>query len=264
MASGTRGLSRGIGRLRLAPIRSRDSLALEQTAAGLGYELPPYVPWETFLRDHFRWRQGEHVTFVGKSGSGKTTLARQILPQRDYDVVLATKKNDPSLYGPLEAQGFVIVDEFDPDPRQTPKVIYRPRLTSPTAEGRAEQQDAFRETLVSIFETGGWCVFLDEILYQTENLRLGTEVETLYLQGRSLGVTMVAGTQRPARIPVIAWDAPHLFMFKATNKQDVIRMSEFSGINIDVAREMIPRLPRHEALYINTVTDEILRTKVSL
>jgi hypothetical protein len=255
------------GRLRLAPIRSRESIVLDQDIsermAESGREAVPFTPWPRFL-ESFDWRQGEHITLVGSWGSGKTTLARQLLPRRDYVVVLATKKTDPSLYEPLLNAGYVLRDTFDPDPGAEPRVIFRPKLSSPTAEGREEQREAFREALVSIFDTGGWCVYADEIRYLSDYLRLGTELETLWLQGRSLGISMVAGTQRPVSIPVLAFDANHLFFWRATDKRDIVTMSEFAGVNMTVAREVIPRLPKHEALYIGTRTDDMTRTKVTL
>lgn len=224
--------------------------------------MPPFVRWDAFL-DGFEWRQGQHITAVGSWGAGKTTLLRKLLPRRDYVVVLATKKRDPSLYEPLQQMGYEITDSFDPDPTEHPKVIFRPPLPEPTAEGRAEQKEAFRRALVDIFATGNWCVYADEIRYLTDYLGLQTEFETLWLQGRSLGISVVCGTQRPVSIPVLAFDADHLFLWRATDHRDVKTMSEFTGTGIEVARYTIPRLPKHEALYIDTRTDYMARTKVS-
>lgn len=224
--------------------------------------MPPFRRWDVFL-DGFEWRQGQHITAVGGWGAGKTTLLRQLLPRRDYVVVLATKARDPSLYEPLQRQGFVISDTFDPNPVEHPKVIFRPPLSEPTAEGREEQREAFRRVLVDVFASGNWCVFADEIRYLTDYLGLQTEFETLWLQGRSLGVSVVCGTQRPVSIPVLAFDADHLFLWRATDARDIKTMSEFTGINVEIARHTIPRLPKHEVLYIDTRTDEMFRTKVS-
>lgn len=226
-------------------------------------ELPPYVRWDRFL-DGFEWRQGQHVTLVGSWGAGKTTLARQLLPMRDYVVVLATKARDPSLYGPLARMGYVTRDRFDPDPANEPRVIFKPKLSSPTAEGREGQREAFREALVDIFATGNWCVYADEIRYLSQYLGLQTELETLWLQGRSLGISMVSGTQRPVSIPHLAFDADHLFLWRATDRRDVVTMSEYTGTGIEAARFAIPRLPLHEALYIDTRTGYMARTKVTL
>jgi hypothetical protein len=245
--------------LRLSPVRSEESVALDTERRGM----PPYVRWDRFL-ERFDWRQGQHVTLVGTTGSGKTTLARQILPRREFVVVLATKAKDSSLYDPLLRQGYELVEKFDPNPREHPRVIFRPRLSAPTSEGRAEQKEAFRLALIDVFATGGWCVYADEVRYLTQYLGLQTEFETLWLQGRSLGVSLIVGTQRPVSIPLLAFDsADHLFLWRNTDRVNIQRMAEFAGASVEAARYTIPRLPRHEALYIATRTDEMVRTKVS-
>lgn len=262
MPVNTRGFS--TKRLRLKAPRPSGSRALDDfqpTTRGGTLDAVPYMDWDAFT-ERFAFRQGEHVTLVGGTGSGKTTLARElILPRRDYVGVFATKKKDPSLYAPLIAAGYVLTDDWDPYDEEIPKVIYKPSISGVGKGGRQGQADAFRDSLDEVFEAGNWCCYFDEVAYLTENLKLATELETLWMQGRSLGISMVAATQRPVKIPLIAYEANHLFLWRFTDKRNVDTISEFTGSNINVARQVIPRLPRHEALYINTVTDEICRTK---
>lgn len=250
-------------RLNLRRPRSYDSVVTEREAMEAGIQIPPYVRWPTFLSDYFTWRQGEHLTLVGGTGSGKTTLARQVLPRRDYVVVLATKAKDTSLYDPLVREGYVVTDRFEPDHRDTPRVIYKPPLASPTKAALADQAEAFRTALVAIFQEGGWCIFCDEIRYLTETLKLRAEIELLYLQGRSLGVTMVAATQRPVSIPIVAFQAPHLFSWGYKEKGDIDRIGEFTGELKPTIQTTLPRLPKHEVLYIAQDAGQLLRTKVS-
>lgn len=265
MALRTSGLRTGRLKLRTpraAASRELDEFQIERKGPGL--KSVPYIEWSRFL-EGWDFRQGQHVTLVGGSGSGKTTLARElVLPRRDFVVVMATKKRDSSLYDPLMRSGYVLLDEFDPYDRTNPKVIFRPSISGVGRSGRANQAEAFGEALQGIFEAESWCVYCDEVRYLSDNLGLGVELETLWMQGRSLGISMVVGAQRPVKIPVIAYDANHLFLWKASDKRDIDTMSEFTGTNINVAREVIPRLPRHEALYINTVTDELARTKARI
>lgn len=266
MAVNTRGFR--TGRLRLVRPRPTESRELDEftpaTKGGGTLDAVPYLEWERFV-EAFSFRQGEHITLVGGTGSGKTTLATElILPRRDYVCAFGTKKKDPSLYGRLQRAGYMLTDDWDPYDEEVPKVIYRPSMSGVGKEGRAGQANAFRESLEEVFEAGNWCCYFDEVAYLTSNLKLGTELETLWMQGRSLGISMVAATQRPVQIPLIAYEANHLFLWRFTDKRNVDTISEFTGSNITVARQVIPRLPRHEALYINTVTDEICRTKARL
>lgn len=252
---------------------------LDRTPDGLpprlqGVEMAPYRNWEEFKRwflyerdngpgEDPGWLQGDHLTAVGRTKSGKTTLLRELLPRRDYVVMLATKAEDP-IYKKMERDGFVMTQEFSADPDGPRKVIFKPPLRGTQKEDLLEQREAFREALTDIYREGGWCIFADEVRYLADNLKLKSDLEVLWLQGRTLGITMVVGTQRPVSIPILAFDAQHLFFWKTADKSDVISMTEYTGVNTDTARVTVPRLPRHEVLYIDTVTDEIARTKVSL
>ncbi len=201
------------------------------------------------------------MTLAGGTGSGKTTFARQLLPRRKYVVVLATKKEDPSLYGPLLKQGFKMRSTWKPDPDEEPKIIFRPPLVGGSA-GKDAQREAFREVLIDIFESGRWCVYADEIRYLSEFLGLRTELELLWLQGRSLRVSVVCATQRPVSIPVLAWEAQHLFVWRFSEKRDVDTISDFTGTLYPVVRQTVPRLPKHEVLHVQPEYGTASRTKL--
>lgn len=262
-------------RLRLAPIRNRESVALDGAttrARGMGHsqiEIPKFQHWPEFYRDFGQaWNAdpdygAEHVVIVGQAGSGKTTLARELLDFQPFVVVLGTKTRDPSLYGPLLAKGYQQTEKFDPTDTKNPKVIFAPTLYEPTPTALAKQSGEFRRALIGIFRTGGWCIYCDEIRYLTETLKLDKELNTLWLQGRSLWVTLVASTQRPVSIPLNAFEqATHSFLFRTTGKEDRIRSSEYQGGNAPVVYETLVRLPHHEFLYVNKTTDYTVRSMV--
>lgn len=221
--------------------------------------------WSDFLSDfNSRFDQGQHITLVGGTGSGKTTLARQLIVLRTYVAVAATKVRDSSLYAPLEREGFETVAAFDPDGDEHPRQIVNPPLEIGAA-GRAAQRAVYADMLDEIWQAGRWCLFADEVRYLTDNLKLATELETLWLQGRALDVSIVAGTQRPVGVPLEAFSqASHLFLYRETDKRNVDRMAEFVAGDKERARFTIARLPRYEALYIERETGLMIRTKVEL
>jgi hypothetical protein len=252
--------------LRLAPLRSERSVELDQAVTPRsGFQLPPYVRWDKFLAT-WRWKQGEHLTTVGPTGSGKTVLNRELLRRRDFVVVLGIKQRDKELYGPYQAEGYELVRKFNPEPpddADSKRVLFVPVTDKHGTEGRNAKAKAFRQALNDIYDVGYWCVYADDVQYMTDQLRLSPEFEELWMLGRSEGVTVVASSQEPVNIPVMAYGmATHLFLFKNPDRRRAERMAELTGINREIAQETIIRLPDHEFLYINKSTGEMLRSMV--
>jgi hypothetical protein len=250
--------------LNLAPIRSQDSVRLDETVTRSGQGLPPFVRFDRFLAS-WVWRQGEHLTTIGPTGSGKTVLNRQLLHRRDFVVVLGVKNRDPELYGPFQAEGYELTRSFKPvppDDAARARVLFVPQTDLHGAEGRARKTRAFRQVLNDIYDVGYWCVYADDIQYMADKLRLAAEFEELWMLGRSEGVSVVASSQEPVDIPVMAYGmATHLFLFQNTDLYRAKRMAELTGVNREIAEKTILELPEHEFLYINKRSGLMIRSK---
>ena len=252
-------------RMRLAPIRDGASVELDTARSRSGFALPPFVRWDRFMAD-FRWPQGQHVNVVGPTGSGKTVLNRHLLRRRDYVVVLGVKQRDPELYGPFQAEGYHLVRKFDPEPpadAERWRVLFVPQTDKYGTEARQEKSKAFRQAIHDVMRAGDWCLYGDDILYLSDQLGLKPDLEELWILSRSEGISVVASSQEPVNIPVMAYSAAtHLFLFKNPDLYRAKRMAELTGVNREVAQETIMRLPDHEFLYINKSTTEMLRSRV--
>jgi hypothetical protein len=228
------------------------------------FEFTPseFVPWGEFLAFHFDWAQGEHVTLVGPTGTGKTTLALEILPIRDYVVAIATKQRDPVLYK-LEAQGYMRVEELETPPEIHPRIVVAAQLPK-GAESIPDQRETVKNALLRVFVQGGWCVYLDELRYVTQYLKLDRDVELLWQQGRSAGISVVGGIQRPAYVPLAAYDsATHLFFWRDNDRTNLDRIGGIGAHDSDAIKREVANLEPHVVLYVNSRTGAKYRTKVS-
>jgi hypothetical protein len=250
----------------LAPIRSEDSVALDAARTQRGGDaLPPFVRFDRFLAN-WKWEQGEHVTTIGPTGSGKTVLNRYLLRRRDFVVVLGVKQRDPELYAPFEADGYEVVRKFDPEPPgdvDQVRLLFVPRTDKHGAEGRKAKAARFRTALNDIYDVGNWTVYADDIQYQSDQLRLAPEFEELWMLGRSEGVSLVASSQEPVDIPVMAYGmATHLFLFRNDDLYRARRMAELAGVNREIVQTTLLKLPRHEFLYVDKRDGGMARSKV--
>lgn len=223
----------------------------------------PEVPWASFLADHFIWRQGEHVSLIGPTGGGKTTLALGILHRRRYTVVLASKPRDRTLDA-LTRRGasprYRRIRSWPPGPMDE-SVILWPESRD-LAGARRRQQQAFHAAHQAIYQSGAWCIFADDMWFLCNVLKLGADLEMLYANGRSIGVSVVAGIQRPAHVPLMAYDqATHLFFWRDNDESNLRRIGGIGFADSRRVRQTVARLPRHVVLYVNSRTGEMVTTK---
>lgn len=217
-----------------------------------------FVEWAEFHRYFQRsWHQGEHVSYIGPTGSGKTTLALAILPIRRYVLALATKPKDATMDRLHRADRWPIIKDWPPRrlaPSAT-RVILWPPFRSPADV--ANQQVVMHRAITEAFTAGGWTIFADELFYLCKYLGLQRTLEMVWTQGRSVGITLVGGTQRPAHVPLLAYDqATHLFFWRDNDETNLRRISGLGGLNSQAIRRTVAALPKHHALYLNTRTGE--------
>lgn len=110
-----------------------------------------------------------------------------------------------------------------------------------------ERQAAeFRDALERIWRMGGFTTYADELFYLSERLRLESPIERLLTQGRSKGISVAIGMQRPARISRFAIsESTHVLSFGLEGR-DAKELSYATTRGLEVA---VQQLREHEFVW---------------
>jgi SpoVK/Ycf46/Vps4 family AAA+-type ATPase len=200
------------------------------------------------------------MTMIGPTGCGKTTLATQVIGCRRYVVAFGVKARDDTMDILIDA-GYRRIQKWNGGVDNY--IVLWPEIR--TVESGDSQRRIFKEAIDAIFRQGGWTVFFDEVSYLSDFLKMDTALKMLLNQGRSSGITVVAGTQRPAWIPLAFYEnATHLFIWRMNDQRNIRRVSEMFGNAGPIIAREIANLERREVLYLNTVDGTRMKTKVRL
>jgi hypothetical protein len=217
--------------IRLTQAPSLDDLGIER------------VPWESGLGDEFisTWgRPGgrydpEHLTVYGKSGGGKTHFTRRVVVMRaeargSHVVVVVTKKSDREIDKFHTENGWKITDTWPPGHGEN-QVVYWARAKGLSAEHRIPQRAKVKKLMDALWvKDSNIIVVWDELSYVTDMLRLKSELETFYREGRGNGITNVALMQRPSGVTRLSHsEAGWTAAFPPKDADDRKRVAEVLG-----------------------------------
>lgn len=222
----------------------------------------PRVPWDKFTGSVFRWQRGEHVALLGPTGQGKTFLLRALLPLHPYVVVMATKPRDSVMADLALKNGYQRLERWGSYPvKDMPRRVLWPDATK--IDAAAHQKEVFHDAFGRIFREGGWTVAIDETWYITNVLKLEMDLRIMLLQGRSLDISMLCATQRPAHVPLEIYDqSTHLFFWRDNDDRNLSRLREINARGGRAIKTIVMNLEMHQVLYINTRTGLMARTRV--
>jgi hypothetical protein len=180
-----------------------------------GFVWPEEIPWselgpdfiETYGHDDKGQMQDEHLEVTGQSGSGKSYTIGTILQQRaarwnTAELAVVTKQTDDSI--PL--LGWPVVTSSD-DLREKK---YRQAVFWPQTEAKGEGREQYHEQVIFELLDGLWpkpgeraniVVYLDEVRYlESLSKRLKKLIRMYWREGRSHGISIIAGAQRPVEM----------------------------------------------------------------
>lgn len=176
----------------------------------------------------------EHLEILGPTGSGKSFFEATVLKERarirrSHIVVIATKPADQT----LTALGWPIVDTWPPNEwkKENRQVIYWAKASTPDERGVAEQRHKVNELLYKLWKPdSNIVVAFDEIAYVEQELGLKQMVMRYYREGRALGITIVAGTQRPQGVTrYMHSESTWAVFFAPKDEDDAERMAQVAG-----------------------------------
>lgn len=236
-------------------------------APELRKETVPEVPWPAFLDAfHREWRtgsEGQHISALGATRSGKTTTITQLLDDRASVVVLLTKLRDP-LFPTYKKRGYKVVTDLNEWPSREwhPKImIHLPSGGLSRAEG-VRQAALIRRVLHRVWDQGDVDLYVDEIAELSDLLGLDTELRTLWKEAGSANVSMIAGTQRPARVPLEMYSqARFLFFWRSQNRDLMKKLADMNAGDPELVRQVVAQLDRFEVLVVDTWEGELVRTR---
>jgi ABC-type dipeptide/oligopeptide/nickel transport system ATPase component len=209
------------------------------------------------------WQQGEHVSIIGPTGCGKTTLESRLLDVRDSVAIFVTKIHDDTIS--RDFPGYERIEKWPPPKAWQNKVLLWPRPEATIRETYIKQRRIFKDALDQIFRERNWCVVFDEQHYMCKQLGLDAENMMILQQGRSSGLSVVNGTQRPAWVPLVTYSsATHAFIWRTTHREDLRKLADLGGIEMRQLQGNLMTLGKHDFIYVNTRKGDVMRSRVSL
>lgn len=214
---------------------------------------------EEFLATRFRYRAGEHLTVIGPTGYGKTRLldqlSNQVFTPHLPGLVLAMKPRDDTMDATVRNLELKKVRDWPPP--VTASAFGRPRgyAVWPRHTFDPDVDDArlygvFRRCILDSYKRGRRIVQGDEF-FGLVDLGLARELIALWTRGRSMGVGLWGGSQKPTHIPLHAYSqAEHLFLGPDPTEAARKRFAEIGGMDPWIVQYAIGRLEKFQWLYI--------------
>lgn len=179
------------------------------------------------------WQPGQHLTVIGQTGQGKSTVIAWLLTQRKYWMVLKSKPDEIEYEGAEHHRTVASLQKRPPG-----RFLLEPKYSQQATEFAKAYELAWRE--------GGWTVDIDELFYHDDQLKLRDPINRLLTQGRSKGISVVSGMQRPSGVTRFAiGESTHVLSFQLEGRDALIYKDAASPR----AAKVVQLLRRHEFVW---------------
>lgn len=205
---------------------SRSSLQVERAPAA--EILSEFIDVWGFPNGRF---DPEHVEALGPTGSGKSYSMIRLLHARcqrygSHAVIIATKPADKT----LTELGWPVISSWPPDYGKN-QVIYWKKAPGVGREAIAKQREAIRELLNNLWrKDANIVIYVDELVYLTDELGLKHEVVRYLREARAMGITLMLSTQRAQGVTrYMHSETTWKIVFAPTDFDDALRLAEVLG-----------------------------------
>lgn len=208
--------------------------------------------------------ESEHIAVLGPTRSGKSYFTTYVTQKRvelrgSHVLVIATKPADKT----LKNTKWPIIRKWPPQYHERPQCILWPQ--APGDERLALRNQAFQiwTALNEIWhENSNTIVVFDEIAYVEQELHLKTLINRYWREGASLGISVLATTQRPRNVTRYMWSEPAwVVAFRPDDEDEAKRVAEIIGGRRKYG-DVLNDLNRHEFVIINRREREAYITKI--
>ena len=217
------------------------------------------VARDRFLASVWKYKAGEHVSFIGPTGAGKTQLALALLARSASEDLPAymtvMKPRDKTVSDFLKKHDRWKRSLNFPPPPQVGKrpvgwAVWPHHTNDPEADDH-RHEEIFRRMHRQLYVKGDCIIFDDEAVSLVREMNMRPDLVRLWTKGRSIGSGLWAATQRPAMVPLEMYDmAGHLFLAHDPDKRSRDRFEEIGGVDPDLVAWVVEHLPQYHWLYI--------------
>lgn len=91
---------------------------------------------------------------------------------------------------------------------------------------------------------GSWVVNLDELRVMSDKLKMRDHIETMYVAGRSRGITIIGSAQAPRDVPSEFYDQATWYVFGPFRDLRTLRRNAEIGGDVERVMAVVPTLRR--------------------